>query len=234
MLNNSKWFTIPFIMKNTYVTLKTFLILCLLLSSAVVSAQAADDWQYWNEFQLSYKVQDKWGLKIAGEQRMVDDFSILGLTNVTAGTEWQALRFLDLGAYYKFENDKSPSGAKNDEHRHYWQATLKTKRGSFFIKDRNRMEYRNKKTKDGWRYRNQIQIGYAIPYKQFVFTPYLSEEFFYDTVAGEINQNRVAIGVSTKLSPHIKIATYYLLKSNRSGRDWNESNALGTNLALSF
>ncbi len=68
----------------------------------------------------------------------------------------------------------------------------------------------------------------------FMITPFIAEEIFYDTVPNKINQNRFSIGFSKPLSKNTELQIFYLLKSKRAGRDWNEVNVLGTTLGISF
>jgi hypothetical protein len=213
-----------------------FICLFLLMVQCVfaVPALARDDWQYWNNFQLKAPIYKELRLQVAGEQRIRDDFSDLFLANVSAGLLWQPYHFLEFGPFYKFEHEKSSSGKRTDENRYYLEASLKWKRWGFKFKDRSRGEYRNIAGEDAFRYRNQFKIAYPLEIKKLQVTPYMSNEIFYDGDKDEWNQNRFISGLTFRLTRFANVSVYYMLRSKRSGHDWDEFNVLGSNFSLSF
>lgn len=202
--------------------------------AAASPALARDDWQNWNNVDLTAKLADQWKFKVGGQQRLRDDFSDAFLYNVTAGFSWQPVQYLELGPYFKYEREKRTNGDHVNENRYYWEATLKHKVFDLSLSSRNRMEYRNKNARgDGWRYRNQFKASYRLPFVEKIkVAPFVSEEIFWDITGHELNQNRFASGISFGLNKHVSLSLYYMLKSNRSGLDWDEVHVLGTGLSL--
>ena len=198
------------------------------------SAMASDDWQYWNEFQLKHSIKNNLVLRLKAEQRLRDDFTDLFMNNYEVGFIFKPSKHFEFGPLYKFEHEKSLSGQKTDENRISLEGTLKWLHGDSKLSNRHRVNYRNIDGKESWRYRNRIKVSHQMKIGTFMITPFLAEEIFYDTVPNKINQNRFSIGFSKPLSKNTELQIFYLLKSKRAGRDWDEVNVIGTTLGISF
>ncbi len=209
------------------------LISLLLLLSGVHAAGAQDDWQYWHSYQLKMDVAEPIQLRVDGEQRLRDNFSDSFLANVQAGFLWKLNRYFDAGPFFKYERSKDSKGRHTNENRWLIEANLKADWKQFRLKNRHRIAYRNRNTFDSWRYRNQLRLSYVIPVKAIKLEPFASEEIFYES-DDAFNQNRVQLGASTHLNDHLSLTLYYMLKSNRSGTDWNEVHVLGSALTVTL
>ena len=55
----------------------------------------------------------------------------------------------------------------------------------------------------------------------------MADEVFYGARAGEWTRNRVYLGVEKPLTEAVGAELYYLIESNKTGRDWNEFHVLG-------
>lgn len=77
-------------------------------------------------------------------------------------------------------------------------------------------------------------MGYPVNIKTTVLTPYVSDEIFYDTVPGQLNQNRISLGIEFHFHRSLGMRLYYLLRSERFGSDWDESHILGTALMIKY
>jgi len=196
-------------------------------------AQARDDWQVWHSYQLKWEFIEDLTLRVNGEQRITDDFTDSTLANMQVGFLWKASKYFDLGPFFKYERSKNSKGVHTNENRWLIEANLKGKWGRFGLQDRNRVAYRNRNSFDSWRYRNRVKIYYEIPVKKLKFVPFASEELFYES-DDAFNQNRIQFGLVTYFNKHVALATYYMIRSKRSGSDWNDDQVLGTSLGFSF
>jgi hypothetical protein len=202
--------------------------------AAMSSALASDDWQYWNEFQLKHSIKENLDLRLKAEQRLRDDFTDLFLNNYEVGLIFKPSKHFEFGPLYKFEHEKSLSGQKTDENRVSLEGTLKWWHGDSKFSNRHKIEYRSIDGKESWRYRSRIKVSHPMKIADFMITPFIAEEIFYDTVPDQINQNRFSIGFSRQISKNTELQIFFMLKSKRAGRDWNEVNVLGTTLGISF
>jgi len=211
-----------------------FMFMLLMLGTEVSPAFARDDWQFWHSYHLKASLMENLQFRVAGEQRLRDDFSDSFLAHVDTGFLWKPLSFFEIGPHFRYEREKKSGAKHGNETRYYLEAHLKAMFKGIQFQNRGRIEYRNKSTTDTWRYRNRFKLGYGIPVKKIKFTPYVSEEIFFETRSQGMNQNRFSVGLTTHLNKHIAISLYYLLKSKRSGTGWNEDHVLGTSLGVTL
>jgi len=80
----------------------------------------------------------------------------------------------------------------------------------------------------------KIKITRPVIMDGFAFTPYVSEEIFYDFRVGDFNQNRIAVGLSKEIGRNLGIGLYYMYKSNKKENSWSGANVLGTKFEIAF
>jgi hypothetical protein len=83
------------------------------------------------------------------------------------------------------------------------------------------------------RYRNKLQLERDFRIGQFVFTPYTSEEVFYDTRYDIWNRNRTSAGVEVPFSPNFVLDAYYT-RQNDSRSTPPHTNVLGLKIELYY
>ncbi len=196
-------------------------------------AAGGDDTQYWNEFIFKHRLTPRWETHFKTEQRLVDQIGELGTHNYVAGLVVSALPAFDFELNYKFEKEKSDPGT-TDEHRLEIIPILKWFWKEVGFKLRNRLEYRTIDGETSWRLREKIIIKKQINASGWTFTPYFSEELFYDFRVGDFNQNRIAVGVSKEVVRDLELSLYYMYKSNQTRGDWFGANVLGTEFVVTF
>ena len=64
--------------------------------------------------------------------------------------------------------------------------------------------------------------------------PFIQDEIFYDFDTSQLNQNRFSLGFTKKWGNRTIFELYYMLKSNRRGSDWDETNIIGTGVKMAF
>lgn len=206
--------------------------LFVILTSATVSAR--DDWQHWNAYSFNYKLSDRVKFVLNPSLRLRDDISQLFYWQSRQGFSFKLNDNIDLALHYLYADNKSTKGKWTEEHRVEVQPTLKWKSATFNFSDRNRLEYRSVGGKEKWRYRNRIKIARPTEIMRFSSTPFVSNEFFYDFKKEEYNQNRAAVGLYRKITDKVGIEIYYMVRSDKTGKDWSDVHILGTTLKYSF
>lgn len=102
------------------------------------------------------------------------------------------------------------------------------------VSDRNRGEMRFINGKGfSSRYRNKLQMERDFRIGHLVYTPYISEEVFYDTRYDVWNRYRSAAGVQFPVSPHF-IPDVYYLRQNDSRSTPPHVNVLGLKLQFYY
>lgn len=193
--------------------------------------QARDDWRLWLEQPWSLAVSST--LKLVGktEERFQDDMSDYHVQVASVGVSWKPLPWLKLEPIYHYQWTEA-AGPDQNENRVFLNATPSWSAGPFQVEDRHRVEFRHINGRDDWRYRNKPKLSVAIGTGWSAIEPYVADEVFYGARAGEWNRNRLFLGVEKPLTKHLSAEVYYMVESNKTGRDWNEFHVLGIVVAL--
>jgi hypothetical protein len=124
-------------------------------------------------------------------------------------------------------------GRKEFEHRLRFDFTYNHKFKYFSIKDRNRVEYRIRHSReDSVRYRNKFTV--SVPIKRGgkeLFTPFISDEPYYDFTAEQWSRNDLSPGIGKKFTEKLSGEFFYVWRHNRTGRP-ADVHALGFNLKV--
>ncbi len=202
--------------------------LALLLTcvAAVPTAEAHDDWQLWLEQKWSVKLTKTVKLVGKTEERFRDDMSDFYSQIAAVGVSWKALPWLKLEPYYYYQWTEQP-GRDTNENRVFLNVTPGWSWGHIHLEDRNRIEFRHINGRDDWRYRNKPKLGVELGHGWYEIEPYVADELFYGARAGEWSRNRVYLGLEKPLTKSLGTEIYYMIESDRTGRDWNEFHVLG-------
>ena len=212
--------------------------------SVDVSAQSTvpeNDFQMWNETSLTIPVvkeQDSSGKEF-------ERLSLVVFGNIRLGQNRLAPVDERLGAGFDLKLNKSftfsPSyiyvaaqpgrGRREFESRLRFDLSYEKKWKTFSIKDRNRIEYRFRNSRENSvRYRNKITL--KVPVKsdgKEIFAPFVADEPYYDFTAGEWSRNELSLGIAKTFTKSTSAEFFYLWRHNRSGLPKN-INAIGVNL----
>jgi hypothetical protein len=155
---------------------------------------AGDDWEYWSQYEATWKVGDRLQLRLKPELRFREDLSKHYYSHVEIGVDWRIRDWLVLAPCYRHVLEESRGDWKTEK-RPEADATLTRKIGRVTVGDRNRLEYRLRDDNETFRYRNRLWVK-APKLSPAGVQPFLGEEVFYDFDADEINKNRVYAGLS--------------------------------------
>ena len=220
------------------------LAVCLLAATAVSQEdEAPTDFQVWNETTLAFPVvkkQDKDG-------KDVDVFSVLAFgtlrlgqnrlypvdSRVGAGFDLRLNKFLNFAPTYVYRRGEALRGQKEFEHRLRFDFTVGNKWKNFSIRDRNRLEYRVRHTRqDSVRYRNKFTFAFPVRRKgEEIFSPFVAEEWYYDFTAKEFSTNEISAGITRKLTDSTTADFFFLRRDFKNGQ-LRSLNGVGVNLKI--
>jgi len=209
--------------------------LCLIITAASApTAAARDDWQLWLEQKWSVKLTSRVKLIGKSEERFNDDLGTFYKSTNHIGVSVKALAWLKVEPVYDYEWSEKTNGDTTIEHRLFLNVTPLWSWKRLHVEDRNRIEFRHINGVDDWRYRNKPKLGIELGSGWYEVEPYVADEVFYGARAGEWTRNRFVLGVEKPLTRRVSAELYYLIESNRQGRDWDEFHVLGfaTTVAL--
>ncbi len=219
--------------------IKLLLIASFMMSLLTINALANTDNKYYSEFAFKHKLNDKFDLYFTPEVRFKNDMGHSYYQQYRIGTTFHADKHLDLAAAYRYIFLKDTKGDWSNSDTQYIEmiAIPKTKLGGFNLSDANKLEYRFiENSRDRWVYRNLLTAAYPIKIADFEFSPYVSNEAYYDFEIEKINLNWVTVGVNKKLAKNLTVGLYYRDETSRVGTTskWATSHILGSNLSVDF
>ena len=189
-------------------------------------AEARDDWQLWLEQKWSVKLTQ--AVKLIGktEERYRSDMSDFYSQIASVGLSWKALPWLKLEPHYYYQWTEQ-SGRDTNENRVFLNVTPSWSWGRVRVEDRNRIVFRHLNGRDDWNYRNRSRIAVEVGRGWYEIQPYVADEVFYGARAGEWNRNRFFLGLEKPLTKQLSADCYYMIQSDRTGRDWSEFHVVG-------
>jgi hypothetical protein len=196
-------------------------------------AEAQDDWQLWMEQRWSVALSPR--LKLSGktEERWRDDASDFYSQVVSLGPSWKALSWLKLDTGYHYQWTEQ-AGRDTNENRIFMSATPFWSWGAWSFEDRHRLVFSHINGRDDWRYRNKPKLSIELDRGWYQVEPYVADEIFYGARAGEWNRNRLFVGLEKQVTKTLGAEVYYLIQSDRRGRDWDEFHVLGVATNVAF
>lgn len=193
------------------------------------------DFQYWNTESVTWKIDDDWKMGLEEELRFGDDASNLYYHRTDLSVTYSGITdWLDAGVSYRHVFEEKSSDWKQ-ENRPHLNAAVKWKISDIDFSNRVRFEYRNREDAENyWRYRNKFSIKFPFKLTKLNIQPYVADEIFYDFNEETLNKNRVYAGFGFTIFKNLKAEIYYLLESSKTGKDWKDTNVLGTKLKFAF
>lgn len=197
----------------------------------VVSAQNSAPklvFQSWNEIQLIVPLSRGKDAKGKSFDRVTATFS--GIARIgrkdfdflddRAGLtfDFRVSRHISLFAGGLYRRDENVRNVIRYEKRLTAGATFSTVCHKFTFKDRNQFEHRFRNSRaDVNLYRQRIRISRSLKFREKeIFSPFISEEGFYNITDGLWVQNEFYAGITRKLSPRTALDIAYLNSSTKS------------------
>ncbi|PYT01980.1 MAG: hypothetical protein DMF63_03860 [Acidobacteria bacterium] len=193
--------------------------------------------QSWNQVQLIVPVKrstDHEGKSVNKITAILDGIARFGrdadLTDGRLGVEMQfrTNKHLTFVASALYRRDEIVEHVNHYETRLAVGPTFSARWKQVLFRDRNLYEYRVRSGRhDISVYRNRFQISVPLKHKgKTLFSPFLSEEAFYDFSANSFTNNELFLGVTRRLNPRTELDVAYIRN------DAAPTNVNGLSLAL--
>lgn len=201
------------------------------------------DFQVWNETTFvvpvikkkdkSGKDYDKLSLLFLGAIRLGQNRLYPAELRAGAGFDLKLDKYWSFSPTYVYRRGEPIRNRKEFEHRLRFDLTVGDKWKHFSIKDRSRIEYRIRNSRDdSVRYRNKFTFAFPVRHKgNEIFSPYVHDEVYYDLTAREFSTNEISAGISRKLSKNVSTDIFWLRRDFSSGHI-RFLNAVGANLKI--
>ncbi len=232
-----------------------FLLFLLLFSINSFSQSSAPerDTQLWHETSVSFspcktkncrlKFLESFSGFVSGTFRVGRNLTHPIDERVGGGIDMKFNKYFSFSPNYLYRAGQPFKGRKEYEHRVRFDATLENKWEKFSLKNRNRVEYRIRHSRnDSVRYRNKTTFKYTIKNKDGneIISPFVADEPFYDFREKAWTRNEFSAGFSKDFkgkffgsSTDKKITTesFYLLQNNR-GTSFKYVHVIGASLKI--
>ena len=207
-----------------------FLIVVLCMAGS--TSLASDEFELWLDASVSGKLTDQITLKVNEQFKFKDDASDFANYHTDIGITYRGNTSWKVGLNLRQEFEKK-NGEWLDENRLHTHLTYTWTWHQISFSDRNRLELRLRESrKDIVRYRNKLTATFPVTFGPGM-KPYLSEELFVDSDAGELTRSRLAAGLKTKLNHRTNMGMYYIWEANNKS-SWISSHIAGLNVGLVF
>jgi len=136
------------------------------------------------------------------------------ITDARAGLElhFRANKYLTFVTGALYRRDEVVENTRQYETRLDVGATFSTNWKQVSFRDRNFYEYRVRSGRNDISvYRNRLQVSVPVKHNgKVLFSPFLSEEVFYDLSTNRYNSNELFLGVTRRLSSRSELDVAYI------------------------
>ncbi len=194
----------------------------LLIFSGTASAQIPTEGQLWTNADLVVGLKkskdskgkqfDRISLVVTGVLRFGNNVSRVIDDRIGVSLDFRFNKFFDLAAGYLHQKSSPLKTIHNEESRFVINGTLNKRVENFNFRFREQYEYkfRNRRT-DTQNFRELVQINYFLKHHgKDVISPFVANEFFYDTLAKKSNRKEFRAGITRNLSKKISADFFYI------------------------
>ncbi len=214
------------------------LVILLAVLAGSVSAFSQDRpsvFQSWNEVQLIVPVvrSEEAGKTVNKLTAVFNGIARIGRGELVDGRmgaelDFRVNKYVTLVGSALYRGDEAVENVKHCETRLAAGATFSVMIEKFSIRDRNLFEHRVRNSRNDINvYRNRLQISHPVTHNgKTIFSPFLSEEIFYDMSVHRINNNELFLGITRQLTKRTALDVAYIRN------DTAPANVNGLSLAL--
>lgn len=222
-----------------------FLILLSFLLANGLCYGSDNSFQFWPSAGVAWEVNKDWTLTYKEQLRLNDRGGTLYYGQSDFGLLYKSLaEWLDIGINYTAIYGYGENADSTDENRTSLIAIMRGKILDRDVSDKLRLEYRDRDEKsDMWRFRNKFTVNRPFEdldtrglrlLKEGVIKPYVADEIFINLDGTGFSENRVYLGVVTKLHEKTSTDFYYMLQSIKDQGAWDHNNIIGIDFTYHF
>lgn len=211
-------------------SLVRFGVLLACAGSALAQSQTLpprDDTQIWPEVQATMPLHNRIDLVINGQLRVGRNVSDFIDERGGMALVFKVHKYLTLSPGYLHIATQPTPHRKAFENRLGVAATLQFPLGRFTLTDRNLFERRLREPLNSTRYRNRLQIAHPLKLGGLEVNAYLANEVFYDWSLKGWTRNRLAAGVTRRVTKNLTLDLYYMRQMDGFSRP-GDLNVIGS------
>jgi hypothetical protein len=198
------------------------------LFAAAQTAGGEEDFQSWNDLQLTVPMTGHFDFFTQVAMRFGDNVKRLSDGRFTLGFVWKPNKAWSFSPFYQHVRARNAAGRFRTEHRLNLRAQYRFPFKKFGLSHRSTYEYRLRQPLNSWRYRPSLTFEKDIP-KKFIPAAkfYITEEIFYDSLLKKFSRNRFTAGITKTLTKKLSLDVYYMRQNDGFSRP-GDLNVIGT------
>lgn len=177
-----------------------------------------DDYQLWSDYQYSFSIAKGVEASLTGTFKLGSDVTRPVNERVGGSLSFRAGRHLTVSPGYAYIAFQPLPGRDTRENRIYVDVNYQYALGNFLLSDRSRIERRFQPMIEYSRYRNRFQVEHPLEVGRLGLRAWISDEVFYDGLLGTWSRNRLAAGVTRKMSRILSMDFYYCRQNDHYSR----------------
>ncbi len=212
-----------------------FLFFCFFaLSGAAQTTIDDEDFQSWNDIQLTVPMTKKVDLYTAFTARLGKNISRINDSRFAVGFIFKPTKSLSFQPFYWRIDARNANSRFRPEHRLNFRVNYRFPFKKFGLSHRSGFEYRLRRPRNSFRYRPSLTFEKAIP-KTFIAKAnfFVTEEIFYDSLLKRFSRNRFTVGINKTLNKNLSLDIYFMRQNDGTTRP-GDFNVVGTALKVKF
>lgn len=194
------------------------LLLILISLAAFAAGQAAqddEDFQSWNDVQLTVPMSKLVDFQTKVTMRFGKNVTRLNDGRWQFGFVFKPTKALSITPFYWYIRARNSAGLFRTEHRFNLSASYRFPIKSFGLIHRSTLERRLRQPANTWRYRPSLTFEKEIP-KNIIPEAkfFVGDEVFYDSATKKFSRNRFSIGINKTLTKQLSVDVYYMRQND--------------------
>jgi hypothetical protein len=192
----------------------------LLIFALAVSGQdpqPEDDFQSWNDVQLTVPLSPKLDFQTQFTARLGKNVTRLNDGRFLAGLVYKPHKSFSINPFYWSIWARNAVSVFRFESRYSLRLTYRFPVKPIGLSHRSQFEYRVRGTAKSWRYRASLNLEKDLP-KKFNGKFFIADEVFYDSTQGRFSRNRFSIGINKIINKDLSLDLYYMRQNDGVSR----------------
>jgi Protein of unknown function (DUF2490) len=193
----------------------------MMFTAAVIAAaqepQPEEDFQSWNDLQLTIPLSPKLDFQTAFTARLGKNVTRLNDGRASFGVVIKPHKSFSINPFYWSIWARNAVSVFRFESRYNLRATYRFPVKPFGLSHRSQLEYRVRGAAKSWRYRAMLNLEKDLP-KKFNGKFFIADEVFYDSVPGRFSRNRFSIGINKVINKDYSLDLYYMRQNDGLAR----------------
>lgn len=215
---------------------KCLLILILLGCSSIFAAAQtvdSDDTLSWNDIIATVPINKHFDFFVQGTFRFGKDISRLNEYRAVVGFVYKPNKTWAFQPSYLNVHARNSRGIFQLENRLAFRVSYHFPFKKFDLYHRSLFERRQREPRNSWRYRPSLTLEKSINKIIPDTKVFVTEEVFYDSIAGKFSRNRISAGIIKTFNKHFALDVYYLRQNDGVTRP-GDLHVIGTNWKYKF